>query len=90
MEKTQLNNTFVIVEELVHRVGAYLCQGVQQQKEIQFKGQVDLVTQYDRVSQQMIVDELMKNSKTQKLIYFFAISLCSSAIVRLLTSAWRF
>jgi len=44
--------------------GRYLLQGLNQKKEVAFKGQVDLVTSFDRKSEEMIYDRLSRASPT--------------------------
>lgn len=60
MNSLSLNKTLDFVVELVRRVGGYLFEQIGRQKRIRYKGEVDLVTQFDRKSQDMIIRALRK------------------------------
>jgi myo-inositol-1(or 4)-monophosphatase len=53
--------TLEFVVDLVQHVGDMLCKGTGRKKRIEYKGSVDLVTQYDRRSQRHIVRALKKH-----------------------------
>jgi myo-inositol-1(or 4)-monophosphatase len=57
---THYKKTLTVVKNLANRVGDYLRRGVQDRKKIYYKGEVDLVTQFDKNAQTMIVRELTK------------------------------
>ena len=53
-----LNAALALAEELARRAGALLLDGLSRPREIHYKGGVDLVTEYDRKSEALIVSEL--------------------------------
>jgi len=53
--------TLAFIISLVQHVGDMLCKGTHRKKRIHYKGSVDLVTQYDKKSQQQIVRALKKH-----------------------------
>uniref|UniRef100_A0A7C4TH85 Inositol-1-monophosphatase n=1 Tax=candidate division WOR-3 bacterium TaxID=2052148 RepID=A0A7C4TH85_UNCW3 len=54
----ELTRTLNFVEKLMVRVGNYIYQLSSRRKKIYYKGAVDLVTQFDRLSQRMIIEVL--------------------------------
>lgn len=60
MKTRDLNRNLAIVTELAYSVGDYICKRADKKKRIYYKGEVDLVTQFDRESQDLIVNELTK------------------------------
>ncbi len=54
------NYALEFIIELARNVGSRIARKANQRKRISFKGEIDLVTQFDRQAQQMIVDRLRK------------------------------
>lgn len=55
-----MKETLAFIVDLAHKVGAYINKMSNRKKLIAYKGEVDLVTQFDRKSQDMIVRALIK------------------------------
>jgi len=55
-----MKKTLAFIIDLAHEVGAYINKMSNRKKRIAYKGEVDLVTQFDRKSQDMIVRALIK------------------------------
>lgn len=50
-----LNNALAVADSLARRAGAFLLEGLDHPRRIDYKGAVDLVTEYDKQSEAMIV-----------------------------------
>jgi myo-inositol-1(or 4)-monophosphatase len=57
MEATR---TLAFAIDLARKVGNHIAQNATKRKQVHYKGEVDLVTQFDKKSQDMIVSELIK------------------------------
>ncbi len=60
MKIKHLQKTLSFIIDLTIRVGDYVCKGANKKKRIHYKGEVDLVTQFDRRAQDLIIKELRK------------------------------
>ncbi|MCK4940673.1 hypothetical protein KAS45_01145, partial [candidate division WOR-3 bacterium] len=54
----EARRTLKFITQLTQSVGDEIAKKSSQRKRISFKGEIDLVTQFDREAQQMIVDAL--------------------------------
>ncbi len=60
MKKNDLQRSLRFVVDLTQKVGDYVQKSVNKRKRIYYKGEVDLVTQFDKKSEYLIVKELTK------------------------------
>lgn len=60
MKKTDIKRMLNFTVDLATRVGDHIVQNATRHKHVRYKGEVDLVTRFDKKSQDMIVGELMK------------------------------
>ncbi len=58
--KGSMKKTLAFILELAHEVGTYIKKKAYTKKHISYKGEVDLITQFDKQSQDMIVRALTK------------------------------
>jgi len=68
VRKRELKEILEYTIRLTCRVGDVICRSAHKKKRISYKGAVDLVTQFDRMSQDMIVSALMKQYPTHGIL----------------------
>lgn len=56
----ELQDTLAVIINITKKTGNYLVKSAAQKMQVHYKGEVDLVTQFDRKAQDMIVTSLMK------------------------------
>ena len=60
LKHREATRTLTFAVDLARKVGNHIAQNAAKRKQVHYKGEVDLVTQFDKKSQDMIVSELMK------------------------------
>ena len=58
IQNRELKHCLLDIIEIAKRVGDYLFKSAEKKKKVRFKGEIDIVTQFDKESQDMIVTEL--------------------------------
>lgn len=61
MTRRELQRILSFTVTLAHDVGDYVHKGSAQKKKVHYKGEVNLVTQYDRISQSLLVERCKEN-----------------------------
>jgi myo-inositol-1(or 4)-monophosphatase len=58
IQNRELKHCLLDIIDIAKRVGDYLFKNAEKKKKVRFKGEIDIVTQFDKESQDMIVTEL--------------------------------
>ena len=65
IQNRELKHCLLDIIEIAKRVGDYLFKSSEKKKKVRFKGEIDIVTQFDKESQDMIVTELTERYKLE-------------------------
>ncbi len=68
VRKRELKDILMHTISLTRRVGDVICRSAHKKKRISYKGAIDLVTQFDRTSQDMIVSALVRRYPTHGIL----------------------
>lgn len=78
----ELSRTLGIIREIIRRTGDRICRLSGGRKRIAYKGEIDLVTQFDRLSQRLIISSLKRQFPAYGILSEEEPETCRSARVR--------